>query len=722
MHSCPQNHSSTLPVQEKRQIHIGAFVPFLKDDRYGHFTAMKMAIDIINNRTDILDNYTLVLDSEDTIWASGATAIRALFTLLNKENKPVILLGPSNTAALEPVAESAKLWKLVQVSYASGSPKFESRRIYPNTYRAAPSSASFSKAKAAFIKYFGWKRVAILHQYDPEFFSPTVDKLKIALVKSNISIIAIEGFEELGDVSFQMEKLKKLDARIIIGEFSHVGARNVFCEAFKRKMYGPNYAWIIFGEFSPTKIFADDWKLRNSVLRDCSSNELKEATNGYISTIKLDIRKDNNQTISGLTSERFWWQMRQLNEHNNLRKDSAYAFDSAWVIAMALDSAFAKGMKYEKLLNRKFKHVAAIRSGIQNINFAGLTVSITYDNMTDFELSNLVFFVVQGPVGFDENRERVGTVLIKQNREGKLLCKDNDNRPPKDHTSRKIELMMSPLPLIVIMWFMAAIGIICSLSFLYFNISKSKNRIIKMSSPKLNNIIIVGCILCYASIVLLGLDARFLDLQGYGINCNVNTSVFSIGFSLSFGAMFSKTWRVNKIFTAATVNKKMAIKDRHLLAIVVALLAVDAVFLSCWIIIDPLQAEELKFEELSRKEQDAFVIPALYHCTSAYKTKIVAGLLAYKGILVLFGLFLAWETRNVTIPALNDSKYIGMSVYNVVVLGIIGLVVTFVFDGSTHYVVTYAISSSCVIVCTTVTLLLVFVPKVSRKTKLPSQL
>ena len=31
----------------------------------------------------------------------------------------------------------------------------------------------------------------------------------------------------------------------------------------------------------------------------------------------------------------------------------------------------------------------------------------------------------------------------------------------------------------------------------------------------------MGCILCYASIVLLGLDARFLDLQGYGINCNV---------------------------------------------------------------------------------------------------------------------------------------------------------------------------------------------------------
>lgn len=52
----------------------------------------------------------------------------------------------------------------------------------------------------------------------------------------------------------------------------------------------------------------------------------------------------------------------------------------------------------------------------------------------------------------------------------------------------------------------------------------SFSRIIKMSSPKLNNIIILGCILCYASVVLFGLDARFLDLKEYGNNCNVRYS------------------------------------------------------------------------------------------------------------------------------------------------------------------------------------------------------
>lgn len=114
----------------------------------------------------------------------------------------------------------------------------------------------------------------------------------------------------------------------------------------------------------------------------------------------------------------------------------------------------------------------------------------------------------------------------------------------------------------------------------------------------------------------------------------------------------------------------------------------------------------------SRKEHDTIIIPALYQCTCRYKTYFMAILFAYKGILLLFGLFLAWETRNVTIPALNDSKYIGMSVYNVVVLAIIGAIVAIALDGSMYYEAPYAISSLCLIVCTTVTLLLVFVPKV----------
>lgn len=61
-----ENSTATIKDPHKKEIHIGAFVLFMEDDRYGYHTAMKMAINLINNRTDILDNYTLVLDSVDT--------------------------------------------------------------------------------------------------------------------------------------------------------------------------------------------------------------------------------------------------------------------------------------------------------------------------------------------------------------------------------------------------------------------------------------------------------------------------------------------------------------------------------------------------------------------------------------------------------------------------------------------------------------------------------
>ena len=45
--------------------------------------------------------------------------------------------------------------------------------------------------------------------------------------------------------------------------------------------------------------------------------------------------------------------------------------------------------------------------------------------------------------------------------------------------------------------------------------------VIKMSSPNLNSIIVMGCMLCYAAVILIGLDVRFLYVEEYTFVCNV---------------------------------------------------------------------------------------------------------------------------------------------------------------------------------------------------------
>ena len=82
------------------------------------------------------------------------------------------------------------------------------------------------------------------------------------------------------------------------------------------------------------------------------------------------------------------------------------------------------------------------------------------------------------------------------------------------------------------------------------------------------------------------------------------------------------------------------------------------------------------------------------------------------GLLLIFGAFLAWETRNVTVPALNDSKNIGVSVYTVVLSCLVGLPVVNIISGMPDF--TYTVAASMAIICSMVTLCLMFIPKVSK--------
>ena len=81
-----------------------------------------------------------------------------------------------------------------------------------------------------------------------------------------------------------------------------------------------------------------------------------------------------------------------------------------------------------------------------------------------------------------------------------------------------------------------------------------------------------------------------------------------------------------------------------------------------------------------------------------------------KGLLLLAGMFLAWETRKIRYAALNDSQYMAMSVYNVVVLSGVGVLVVSIMARSIN--AAYALMSALLIFGNTVILCLVFVPKV----------
>lgn len=59
---------------------------------------------------------------------------------------------------------------------------------------------------------------------------------------------------------------------------------------------------------------------------------------------------------------------------------------------------------------------------------------------------------------------------------------------------------------------------------------------------------------------------------------------------------------------------------------------------------------------LQTSDDDIAVVPEMEYCQSEHMTIFLGIVYGYKGLLMIFGCFLAWETRHVSIPALNDSK------------------------------------------------------------------
>ncbi|XP_066965096.1 LOW QUALITY PROTEIN: gamma-aminobutyric acid type B receptor subunit 2 [Macrobrachium rosenbergii] len=359
------------------------------------------------------------------------------------------------------------------------------------------------------------------------------------------------------------------------------------------------------------------------------------------------------------------------------------------------------------------------------------------DDMADKILETmqrLRFRGVSGPISFD-CPDRVGVTAFYQIQDGKpmkvalyhpeeaaldLTCPGchvvvwPGGEVPASRVFKIRVETISPAAFFI-MSALASLGILMALAFLIFNLTYRRLKYIKLSSPRLNNTTVVGCILVYTAVILLGFDHATLPSPHYfPVICTARAYLLSAGFSLAFGSMFTKTYRVHQIFTrsnSAGVIRNKLLKDKQLITLIMVLLAVDVMIVSAWVGVDPMtrHLHNLTLER-SMEERGVVYQPQVEVCRSAHTSEWLGAFYVYKGLLVAVGVYMAWETRHVKIPALNDSQYIGMSVYNVVITSAIVIVAANIISERTT--LAYVIVTTLIITSTTTTLCLLFIPKI----------
>lgn len=173
-----------------------------------------------------------------------------------------------------------------------------------------------------------------------------------------------------------------------------------------------------------------------------------------------------------------------------------------------------------------------------------------------------------------------------------------------------------------------------------------KHSAIAPTSPSFGVVTSIGTL--GASVAIACLSQRQTDAM-----CQSWLWLSSIGFCLTFAALFVRTYRIHSIFNSD--EGAVLISDWLLVRIVVAVLACDVALLTWWQLDSPYRAVGALLAD--------DMLGATVECSSAETDVIGALLFVLKVCLLVWGVYLAHSVRHVE-GNWNESRSIVLTIYN----------------------------------------------------------
>ncbi|CAL8369053.1 unnamed protein product [Arctogadus glacialis] len=266
--------------------------------------------------------------------------------------------------------------------------------------------------------------------------------------------------------------------------------------------------------------------------------------------------------------------------------------------------------------------------------------------------------------------------------------------------------------LCAVVWTLLSAGLLLALGFLIFTLRFRNNRIVKMSSPNLNILTLIGSVLTYSSGFLFSVEG----LWPRGTSTSViqaRTWALCVGSTLVFCPLLGKTWRLYRVFTQRLPDKRVIIRDLQLMGLVGLLALPDVLLLTTWGLADPPHCSHSLTAVLQVLGDDvAFSLTHQASCSSRYPELWLVLIVVMKGGLLLYGTYLAGLTSNVSHPPVNQSPTIITAVALATLSAAAVVPVSVLLPAWPNLV--YGAVAAALFTCTTATNCLLFIPQITQ--------
>ena len=389
----------------------------------GLIPAARLAIEQVNNRSNILNDYNLKLIERQTEcnYFDAKAFIAYTEEVFHSGKNIVGIIGPACSSAalkLGPLSGPDKA-AMVQVTIGA-SQDLTSRSQLPYTFSTLSSTYSYTATLLDLLSMQNWKQIVVLHDLNAYYIS-TLNALEDELERRNKSGV-ISFSSVLFDTYLPLTQIKDSDNRLILALVEPALARKLMCLAYQDeyRVLFPTYQWVFLDR---TIDEAKDTSFTyQGTSYSCSEEELKIAMEGSILlSYKLVTTTPDEPTVSELTYYEYEREyIKKVEEHerelrtmwpNYTISAQPYAtayHDAAWAMALALNNSVqplkATGINLFDYQPGRKDVTEVIRQQLEGLEFNGVLGRINFDPTTGQPTSLIDLFQVKDktmlPIGY----------------------------------------------------------------------------------------------------------------------------------------------------------------------------------------------------------------------------------------------------------------------------------------------------------------------------------
>ena len=241
-----------------------------------------------------------------------------------------------------------------------------------------------------------------------------------------------------------------------------------------------------------------------------------------------------------------------------------------------------------------------------------------------------------------------------------------------------------------------------------------KTHIVRTLQPLFLVMISLGVVVMGCALIPLGFDDEIVSEEASGRACMAFPWLLSMGFTVAMSALFSKLWRINKLFQNSTL-RRIRVTEKDVIAPFLVLFVVNFAALMTWTLVDPLFWERTEIQGQTNQS---------YGSCTAGDHPLSITMIVLVGVVNLAAFFFAgyqaFRARDVS-DEFSESKNLGIALFSWAQLLLIGVPVLFLIDDdnpSARYFITAGLTFA---VCMSM-LLLIYIPILIQKRRAEQRL